>query len=377
MMVDRLGREEEPLGDLPVAQPLLDQRQHLDLARRQVRRVVARRCAAGRGGSPRAPRARRRRATIAAAGAAPSSWSWSSARRRASASPSASASAASYGRPIAAHRAAARLPVAGELQGVGLGDVGGDLVGDPRAPAPQRQLAERPTRRRASLRQLEGGLGRVARRRRDRRAARRPRRARRRRPRCTAARSEHLRQRQRRRRATSAEPGSPRRARTSPSVTPARMRGIDEERASPRTTDAVSAASVHRPWSSCERDWKPCRYSRHRSRRGSAQCAQAGGQRRVGRPRSRGCAAPSRRGGCSPARRPRPARPPARARCCARASRGRRSRRPRSSIVPMVLSACRRISTSSRRSASSSARAPHATVPSASSRFMHRVAMFA
>ena len=38
----------------------------------------------------------------------------------------------------------------------------------------------------------------------------------------------------------------------------------------------------------------------------------------------------------------------------------------------MVLSVCRRISTSSRRSASSSARVPQATVPSGSSRFMHR-----
>jgi hypothetical protein len=42
VMVDRLGRYEEPIGDLLVAQPLLHQREHLDLARRQARDVRTR-----------------------------------------------------------------------------------------------------------------------------------------------------------------------------------------------------------------------------------------------------------------------------------------------------------------------------------------------
>jgi hypothetical protein len=43
VVVDRLGREHQPLGDLGVAQPLTEQRQHLGLARGQPGRVGARR----------------------------------------------------------------------------------------------------------------------------------------------------------------------------------------------------------------------------------------------------------------------------------------------------------------------------------------------
>ena len=79
--------------------PSADELEHLELARGQAGRVLARR-ARGPRGRPRAPRSRRRRATIAAAGRAPSRCSSSSAARRApSSSASASASAASYGQP--------------------------------------------------------------------------------------------------------------------------------------------------------------------------------------------------------------------------------------------------------------------------------------
>ena len=43
MMVDRAAREHEALGDVGVAQAAGDQAQHLELARRQVRRIGARR----------------------------------------------------------------------------------------------------------------------------------------------------------------------------------------------------------------------------------------------------------------------------------------------------------------------------------------------
>ena len=53
-MVDGSGRQEEPLGDLRVLEPLRDELQHLDLARREGRGVLP---GPGRGprGSPRAP----------------------------------------------------------------------------------------------------------------------------------------------------------------------------------------------------------------------------------------------------------------------------------------------------------------------------------
>ena len=186
-------------------------------------------------GSPRAPRARRRRATIAAGGPAPRSCSCCE-----RAAPGVGVAVGQRQRrvvraPDRGPQCGRRLPVAGQLEGVGLGDRGGDLVGDPRAPAPQGQLAEdpggvdvaRPARRRPRSRRRRPGY---------RRAARRPRRARRPRPRCTAARRS-ARTAPAPSSRTSAEPGSPRRARTSASVTPARMRGIDDERRSPRTTE--------------------------------------------------------------------------------------------------------------------------------------------
>src|SRR4051794_28065462 len=42
-MVDRAAREDEPLGDLGVARPVGDQAQHLELTRRQVSWIGARR----------------------------------------------------------------------------------------------------------------------------------------------------------------------------------------------------------------------------------------------------------------------------------------------------------------------------------------------
>ena len=71
MVVDRPLGEDEPLGDLGVAQPVRDEAEHLELARRQAGRVRAGRRPRPRG-SPRTPRSRSRRATIAAAGRAPS-----------------------------------------------------------------------------------------------------------------------------------------------------------------------------------------------------------------------------------------------------------------------------------------------------------------
>ena len=102
VVVDGLLGHDEPRGDLGVAQPLGHEREDLELARCQARRVRA-----GRG--PRARGGRRAARARAAAGDAargrrgrPAAGALEARRCAASSSASARASAASYGQPIAA-----------------------------------------------------------------------------------------------------------------------------------------------------------------------------------------------------------------------------------------------------------------------------------
>ena len=185
VVVDRLARQEQPLGDVAVAQAVGDQREHLELARGELGRVLAR----------RRPRPARQRARAALAQLAADD------RRRA-----AGAERQQLLEPAAAQRfvlgagarerrlvrAAQRGPVrggllgfAGELERVGLGDRRSRASLDARAPARQRELADDPAASRLSASASTTSVSVTTRA--GRRPARRPRRRRRRPARSAAA----------------------------------------------------------------------------------------------------------------------------------------------------------------------------------------------
>ena len=72
VVIDRPRRQEQPLGDLGVAETVRDQREDVELAGSRARRDSARVDGRGPRGTPWTPRSRSRRATTAAAAEAPS-----------------------------------------------------------------------------------------------------------------------------------------------------------------------------------------------------------------------------------------------------------------------------------------------------------------
>ena len=161
-MVDRARRDDEPLGDLGVAEPVGEQAEDVELARRETRRVLARRPCAARA------RARGRRARaggasrVAAPGARRARCSSSCARRRSASSPvSASASAASYGRPRRVHSAAASSQAPARPSANGPSASGRELDVETGEAPPVRQLCRSPPCRPALDRRARrrGGRG--------------------------------------------------------------------------------------------------------------------------------------------------------------------------------------------------------------------------
>ena len=142
VVVDRPRREHEPLGDLGVALPVGDQREHLDLARGQRRRVRARRGRGPRGtATPRARSAWRRLRRRAGAEALELG---ERLQERASSPASASARAASYGQPCARQRRGGASASPASCSRYGSAIQSGALVERARLPLPVRELAGEP-----------------------------------------------------------------------------------------------------------------------------------------------------------------------------------------------------------------------------------------
>ena len=160
MTVDRLLREEETLGDFRVAKPLRDEREHLELARCQVRRVLS--CRGAR--SPRQ-----------GAGAALAQSASDDRRCRTGAEALELGQRAAQGIVVVCVSqrqgglvGAADLgpelggprPLAPHLEGIRLGRVRWNLLPDPRPPAPAGELADHP-RSPAPHGEVEGSLRRL------------------------------------------------------------------------------------------------------------------------------------------------------------------------------------------------------------------------
>jgi hypothetical protein len=146
VVVDRLRRQEQTLGDVAVAQAVGDQREHLKLSRGELRRVLARRLPraawevrhAALAQPPAHDRGRRTRTERAQRVEGPGAGPPRHPRRRARAPP----------RTGSPDRPSTRglLERARELERVGLGDLLTDLLRHAGPPPPARELADHPAR---------------------------------------------------------------------------------------------------------------------------------------------------------------------------------------------------------------------------------------
>ena len=143
VVVDGSPRDDEAVGDLGVAKAFRDERENLELARRECGRVLARGCAWT--ARDRCSRARSAWRTACAAGRAPSSRTSSSASRRSSSSSlSARARADSYMQPCGAHAAAAPRASPPICLAYGSAIQSGARVELAALPLPVRELAREP-----------------------------------------------------------------------------------------------------------------------------------------------------------------------------------------------------------------------------------------